>query len=347
MLLVFVSHFAAMYFLPAGAPGANRIAVHIALPSAPIFVLLSGMVLGVLARERGSRFPALRIKLLDRGLFLLGPAHFAILLAHRWVARGLGPGTRWVFMTDAIGVCLVVVPWIVRRIGGRGRVLIGALMVAASWCIYLGWQPEGAVADLVKAILVGDARQKGAVFALLPWMGAYVMATTVGEELVEWRRSGKPVVLRLILLGCACAAAGLILLFASRYGALAHQILPAGQKYPPGPTFLLGSAAVGCFAVAALAWLEGRGLFPRAFGVLTLLGRTSLVVFVLQYFVYYVGFFLLSLPWSPFWPVYFGLSVAFNIACAYLWDGYLGNRYLTLGLPRILPASTGAARRGP
>ncbi len=340
MLLVFESHFALMYFIPAGAMTAQRIASYIALPSSPIFVLLSGLVLGILASDRGSKFPAQRIRLVDRGLFLLLPAHFVIRFAHHWVDRGLGPGARWVFMTDAIGVCLVLVPWIVRRVDGWGRVLLGMALLAVSWCIYLEWRPTGPDGDLLKAILVGDVRQKGAVFALLPWMGAYVIATVAGERLAQWRRSGEPVVTRLFGLGCACAVPSAIAHALSRgNGPLAAQILSAGQKYPPGPTFLLGSAALGCMILAAAAWVEDRGLFRRAFGILALLGRTSLVVFVMQYFVYYVGFFLLRLPMSPLWPLYFGVSVLINLGCSWLWDEYFGNRYLTVGLPRLIDTS--------
>jgi hypothetical protein len=119
-------------------------------------------------------------------------------------------------------------------------------------------------------------------------------------------------------------------------GAVALDLLSAGQKYPPSPTFLLGSAGLGFAILAAAAWVEDRGLFRSAFAILALLGRASLVVFVGQYFVYYVGFFLLRLPMSPLWPIYFAVSVLINLACAWLWDAKFSNRFLTVGLPRLL-----------
>ena len=117
---------------------------------------------------------------------------------------------------------------------------------------------------------------------------------------------------------------------------MALQVFSAGQKYPPSAPYLLGSAALGCAVLAAAAWMEDRGLFPRAFALLALVGRNSLVVFVLQYFVYYVGFFLLRLPLSPLWPLYFGISILINVGCGWLWEKYVGNRYLTVGLSRIV-----------
>jgi hypothetical protein len=337
MLLVFVSHFGLMYFLPAGAASAQKIASSVALPSAALFVLLSGMMLGILVMERGSRFRAQRIKLVDRGLFLLLPADLVIRFAHRWVDRGMGPGARWVFMTDAIGVCLVVVPWIVTRIRGWKRVALGALLLATSWWAYFAWVPTGLNDGLLKAALVGDRLQKGAVFALVPWMGAYIMATVAGERLAAWRRAGQPIVGRLMALACACAAPSAIAHgLRHGHGPVALDLLSAGQKYPPSPSFLVGSAGLGFAILAAAAWVEDRGLFRSVFAVLALLGRASLVVFVGQYFVYYVGFFLLRLPMSPFWPVYFAVSVAINLACAWLWDAKFSNRYLTVGLPRLV-----------
>jgi uncharacterized membrane protein len=348
MLLVFESHFGLMYFIRAGAWKAQKIASYIALPSAPIFVLLSGLVLGVLASDRGGKFPAQRLRLVDRGLFLLLPAHIVIRCAHYWVDRGLGPNTRWVFMTDAIGVCLVLVPWVVRRIDGWARVLLGCALLAFAWWIYLTWHPTSPQGEFAKTVLVGLENKDGAVFAFIPWMGAYVVATVAGERLSSWRRAGDPVVVRLFALGCACALPSAVVhVFSHRGGPLALRILSAGQKYPPGPSFLLGSAAIGCMILAALAWIEDRRLFPRAFAVLTLLGRTSLVVFVAQYFVYYIGFYLLALPMSPLWPLYFTVSVLINLGCSWLWDRYAGNRYLTVGLPRLIDAVRSAPNARP
>jgi uncharacterized membrane protein len=346
MLLVLESHFGLMYFIPAGALRAQKVAAYIALPSAPIFVFLSGMVLGLLSR--GKKFPGQRIRLVDRGLFLLLPAHFVIRFAHYWVDRGMGPGARWVFMTDAIGVCLLIVPWIVTRVDGWGRVLLGLLLFAISWCVYLAWWPKGPEGDLIKAILVGDVRQKGAVFALLPWLAAYVIATVVGQRVDRWRHSGDAVAARLLALGCGCAVPSVIGHLLSRgHGPTALLVLSAGQKYPPSAPYLLGSAALGCAILAAAAWIEDRGLFPRVFAVLALVGRNSLVVFVLQYFVYYVGFFLLRLPMSPLWPLYFGISILINVGCAWVWEAYFGNQYLTVGFSRLVDASRTQTRTRP
>jgi hypothetical protein len=74
-----------------------------------------------------------------------------------------------------------------------------------------------------------------------------------------------------------------------------------------------------------------------------LLGRSSLVAFVLQYFVYYVVVSSLHLPASGAWPAYLCLSVLFIYGVAVLWERYLGNDYLTVGLPQLIQARHRAA----
>src|SRR5438270_798218 len=87
MLLVLVAHFGIFYFGTAGAYASARLCKVIGWPATPTFIILSGLTLGMLYRERGAQFPSLRLKLIDRALFLLVPGHLLILLAHHWVER--------------------------------------------------------------------------------------------------------------------------------------------------------------------------------------------------------------------------------------------------------------------
>jgi hypothetical protein len=337
MVLVFVSHFGMMYFLPARALAAARVASYIGLPSSPIFVLFSGMMLGMMARERVGSFDSLRIKLVDRGLFLLLPADVIIRAAHHWVELGLGPGTRWVFVTDAIGASMVVVPWVITRTTRRARAAAAAILLSASWLLFFFWEPSGRAGDLTKAVLVGEAGQKGAVFALVPWVGGYIAATIAGEALADWRRAGQPIVARLLAMAGLCAAPSVVMHLVRRdCGPHVAELLSIGQKYPPSPAFFMAWASAGWVILAASAWFEEIGGIPVIFPSLALLGRSSLVVFVSQYLVYYVGFFLLRLPMSPLWPLYFAGSVLINLGVAWLWDTYAGNQYLTVGLTRLV-----------
>jgi hypothetical protein len=94
------------------------------------------------------------------------------------------------------------------------------------------------------------------------------------------------------------------------------------------------------------AWLERRKVASALLSALALLGRASLVVFVVQYYVYNVLLSSLHLSASRAWPVYLALSVLFICAVAAWWDRYLGNEYLTVGLPSLLQARDRAALAG-
>ena len=136
----------------------------------------------------------------------------------------------------------------------------------------------------------------------------------------------------------------------ARAGRLDWDNLQSEKTYRPGRAYGLSKLAMLMFAreldkrsraagwgiLAASAWFEEIGGIPVIFPSLALLGRSSLVVFVSQYLVYYVGFFLLRLPMSPLWPLYFAGSVLINLGVAWLWDTYAGNQYLTVGLTRLV-----------
>jgi hypothetical protein len=62
----------------------------------------------------------------------------------------------------------------------------------------------------------------------------------------------------------------------------------------------------------------------------TILGRSSLFVFVLQFFVYYVVIFLLRLPFTPWWPLYYLASIAVIAVAARVWYVADCNRFVTV-----------------
>jgi len=331
MLLVCLSHFGLMYFGRAHAALGETVMRAITWPASPTFIVLSGVLLGYLFQERGPTFSRLGMKLIDRGLFLLIPADAVIRLAHHWVNAELGPGSLWIFITDAIGVCLVVGPLLIERVDAVRRVALGAALLAISWWVYLVWKPTSATHQLVELVLFGGYR-KGAVFPILPWLGAYLIATPLGAQFSIWNRQRR-LVARLLICSIACTTLGVTAhLFLRR---VAHGVAPlfsAGQKYPPSPAYFLTAGGIGLGLLALSEWADQRDMVPRLLAAFALVGRSSLIVFVVQYVVYYVGFFLLNLPLSPLWPIYLVVSLAINFGAAWLWQRYLGNRYLTVGL---------------
>src|SRR5438067_11359234 len=92
MFLVFVAHFADIFFLQTKAvvPVLMRAAGMVASPT---FAMLNGLLIGFLYRTAPERFDRLRIKLVDRGLFLLTIGHIVIVGAH----RAISPSAHWLF----------------------------------------------------------------------------------------------------------------------------------------------------------------------------------------------------------------------------------------------------------
>src|SRR4051794_1183091 len=78
MLFVFVSHFAVAYFSPQDRRG--WILVDLGLIASPTFMLISGALIALLYHTQPREFQRLRIKLMDRGAFLLVVAHPLILI---------------------------------------------------------------------------------------------------------------------------------------------------------------------------------------------------------------------------------------------------------------------------
>ena len=209
MLLVCFSHFGITYFATSGALSYANVSRLMGLPASAIFILLSGVTIGFLRQRSGERFIKQRLKCVDRGLFLLLPGHLIILAAHYWVGLRIGPGTHWVFITDAIGVCLIVGPYLISETSGGVRACIGVALITLSWWLYLNWYPVGGTAQVIKAILTG-AWSAGVVFPIMPWLGAFLIATPIGEQFAL--RQGKS---RLYFLGALAA-----LFFVG--GAIAH-----------------------------------------------------------------------------------------------------------------------------
>src|SRR4051812_29399227 len=124
MLFVFLSHFTAAYFWPDGPFEVASYLATASMVASPTFVVVSGMVIGFLAVTDPPGFPTLRIKLLDRGLFVLIVGHFLLVLTTRSGFADLGHAYRTSFITDAIAVAIIVGPWLLTAFGSRRRFLL-------------------------------------------------------------------------------------------------------------------------------------------------------------------------------------------------------------------------------
>ena len=354
MLMVFLSHFSLHYLYAVAGPGwfkAQSLVTHIATPA---FVLVSGIMLGLLRASR-SDFARMRDKLIDRGLFLLIVGRPFIALAHIALEDDWRlPFVDQVFITDTLGVCLILGSLIATSVGDRGRLRLGLGILVASWALDIFWMPDSWGGSLVKELLFGRLRGESLLynFPLLPWFGWYLAGSGLGSIVARARTAGGAKIAARGVFKAAAVSLGIA--FAARLAAwplkLTHAVgtataagrairmLALGQKLPPGVTFLFFYGAIALLGVGVvLEWgerLPSEETPAVAWRWLAMLGRNSLLAFVLQFYVYYTAVHLLPKP--PLWlgPVYFAVTVALLLALVGLCDRYRLNRMFTVGFAR-------------
>jgi hypothetical protein len=365
MFFVCFAHFGSGYFASIGESERQTLTDHIGMVASPTFMLISGMMLGILASTRtAAHFAPVRDKLVDRGLFLLVIAHPVILIAHLSFDMGHLAWLRWGFITDAIGIALIIGPAIVTRLSWRARLLLAAAMYSASWWLIVTWLPESLPLRFLKDTLVGPMLRSTRLFnfPVFPWLAVYIAGSSLGEILQRRREAGERAATRLLLttgsLMLLCAAALHLLLPHSALDAWSPtgdifdriaDLASIFQKLPPGPMYLLAFGGIGLLITAGAIWIDARRVAPRALAAVALIGKSSLFVFVFQYYLYFVALRGLHLPSIRWWPAYYAASMLLVYAASRLWMTYDLNRYLTVGYPWVAgrPARATPASRTP
>jgi uncharacterized membrane protein len=332
MLFVFLSHFVEVYFKRHQIP--LDLAYAITMVASPAFISISGAIMGILYRTKGGGFRQTRWRFIQRGLFLLTLGRVLILIAHIPFAGGWKEALRWGFMTDAIGLCILLGPTAMEVLRSRQRALLGSAIYAFSWIVILAWTPAGPAAGFVKELVFGPflpvSRFFTDVFPLLPWLGLYLIGTSLGEQLGKFLVEGKHEELMrttlrtgLIALVSSIALLGFRTLQEKLLGVVSielHLLLAPLQKLPPGPVYFLFYA--GCTFIFLWALIRFQDLRPlkKYSTIVEVLGRNSLFVFIVQYFVYFTFFAVVDFGPRFIWPIYFVLSASGIWAVAYLWE---------------------------
>ena len=335
MAFVCLSHFGIFYLARSGMKAPADVIARLAVPATTTFMLVSGAVVGMLLSQRETSNAAMVEKLVDRGLFLLGPGHLLLRLAHWQVIAAAPPTSHWLYITDSIGVALIVAAELVPRTHGVLRQALGVALFAGCWMAYFDWKPHAAFAIILKDYFIGEEQsaKTGVIFPVLPWLAFYLVATSLGERIAMWRSRQLDMVPRFARLAAPLLLFALVLHRARQGVSLGpwSALAGIGQKYPPGLAYLMYGAGVALSMLGLIAWLEGKNYLSSVLRLFATVGRASLVVFVAQYFVYYCFFPWLELPASPLWPLYFAASLLVNLGIALTWERFLGNQYLTVG----------------
>ena len=357
MMFVCLSHFGDAYLQPNNGWLSLWWVYRVTMIASPTFMILSGMMLGLLYRTHRERFRDIQVKLIDKGLFLLTVGRVLILVAHVPLAGDLHAALQWGFITDAIGVNIIVGSLLIPRIGSVGRIGLGAGAFALSWAMIIFWHPHDLVSSMLRAALAGelspsDPMVYADIFPLLPWFGLYLCSTCLGERLADKAAThGRQAAKLFLRLGVLCGALAVALRLgwavSKRWGLVSdssfgwQHLFQQGQKLPPSPAYLLFYGGAGLILTAGLFFAESWQAIDWFLQLTSQMGQTSLFVFIFQYFVYF-SFLVMAAPaYSPIWPAYFLVSLVVVVFVAQLWYRNGLNRFLTvapvLSAERLLP----------
>jgi uncharacterized membrane protein len=358
MIFVCLAHFTGIYLWSAGAHGLASYLATVGMIASPTFVAVSGMMVGYFAATNPAAFRQLRIKLLDRGVFLLLVGHLLLAITVTRSLAGFAATYRSSFITDAIAVSIMVAPWLMTKLEAAPRLAIAASVLLLNCLAVVQWHPAAAVLVTVKRYMVGipsgTTGEEFLVFPVIPWFAAYLAATLLGELVGKMYADGKRKEAHHLLArigGISFLLAGL-LDWATDALRRAHVgadwsptfLFAMYQKFPPGPVYLGFFGGAGIILLAVILEIDRLGAFPRVMNKLRAVGRASLFTFIAQYALYVALMSRLHLPYTPLWPLLFLFSLIILARGAATWDRYNGNRFLTVGLFFILRGKLQRAR---
>lgn len=351
MLFVFLSHFTSSYLWQTGHSSLATDLAAVSMIASPTFVIVSGMVVGFMAASNAPAFLDLRIKLVDRGVFLLVVGHTLLALTQTQSLADFPRAFRTSFITDAIGVAVIVGPWLINALRAPARIAVAAGIFVFNWFAVIQWHPVGPFLTAAKKYVVGvpthnAGTQAILVFPFLAWFAVYLIATVLGERVgtVFAKGDRKGAQWWLAKIGGACLLIAISLHSLTK--ALRHTptaldsplptFLSIYQKFPPGAVYLAFFGGAGIVLLATIFEIDRRGTTPRAMSVLRSLGRASFFAFVAQYALYGAVLRRLALPYTPLWPLLFVLSIIVLTYSAVTWDRHRGNRFLTVGITALV-----------
>jgi len=348
MVFVCLSHFSNAYFFGAGEGAEGMYLVVIGMIASPTFVTVSGLVAGFLATTRSESFDQLRLKLIDRGLFLLIVGHAILAFSGVLAGRGFVYALKIGYITDVVGFAVIVGPSLITSLKPRMRLVLAFCVYGLSWLAVFLWHPTGGAALAIKQYAIGIPNLTEPTrgdFPVVPWFAVYLLGTVLGQHIgaLYAVRREKTAHIFLAQIGAASLAIGIgakIALHVFRdYAPVFDRIHPllmfsisSYQKFPPGPVYLVYFGGLGMLLVAGILECGRRQMVPMLFNLLRQLGLASLFVYIAQFYVYVVVLRSLHLPFSHFWPLLFLGSLVILVAAAKVWNSRAGNRYLTVGV---------------
>jgi uncharacterized membrane protein len=351
MLFSCLAHFA--WWLHAVYPSASADLASIGMVATPSFLLISGAMVGMLAAGN-VRLQELKTKLFNRGLFLLTIGHALISLAEAHQDGGLLLTIKNASVVDEIGLATVLaslsLPFLAHEHVARRVASIAIVIFCVCWIVVMFWHPTSNAGLIAKQVLLGGDSSAPRVHVytspMLQYLSIYAMGLPLGHVLKR----------RIARTDTTVSLASLALIVGGSLaiGAFAlHMVIDAfaahgptlslkealtltarvTHKIPPTPLYLAFFAGTGLALTGLLMTLNARHIATRWLSWLATIGRASLFVFVLQYFLYWTLPDLLGINVNRWCALVFILNVLLIYHAAAIWAQFGGNRLLTLGIP--------------
>ncbi|HEY1308763.1 MAG TPA: heparan-alpha-glucosaminide N-acetyltransferase domain-containing protein [Vicinamibacterales bacterium] len=344
LLLMVLSHFGSTYFRTADTQRWAAILVAIGMVATPTFVVVSGFLAGFLYRSADDQFVQIRLRMIDRGFFLLVVVHGLVTLAlfptHHAIMISMS--------TDAIGMALIAGPLMIPHVKGRTRLALGAAAYVFSWLVAVSWAPTGPAMVFIEKITLGNLAQP--TFPMVPWFGVYLASSVYGETFATRHRGpGRPSAYGLGIAGMVMIVVVLmtklltITALLNPKTALAaeklHNVFRIGQKGPPGPGYLLfyGGSAL-CLLTLCLNW-ERWGLHRRWLAAAAAWGQASLAIFVVNFYVFWLAVYYFTPSSLLLAPLYLAGAIVLLTWVALAWRRWEGNRFTTVGVGPLTEAA--------
>jgi uncharacterized membrane protein len=325
--------------------------VTMGLLATPTFLLLSGMVYGQVETALQDASGEFRWRMVDRGLFLLLVAHLLLALEQAsWSPPLLTAYFSSFYVTDAIGLSLIIGVVLARRFTPRMLALLGLLVFVSAWMFSNREPPRDSAGRNLTRLLFGVydplLSDVGFMVPLVPYLAIFIIGIAGGILYARLRALS----VTTAALSRACVAIGgagiavavtfkLVWLLgkppvdSSWYVVLYHLTEPR-QKVPPGPGYLLAFGGAGVLLLGMALRYSQREMGRRIVSVFAVVGRASLFIFVAQYMVYYFPTYALHIGKGS-WLYSFPASVVALWGLAWIWDRHHGNRFLTIGIRRM------------
>jgi uncharacterized membrane protein len=352
MVLLFscLAHFA--WWIHGVYPDVGATLAGIGMVATPTFLMLSGAMVGMLCANAGQNGLDLRSQLFNRGLFLLTVGHLLIALAEAHLSGGLTRTLRGVTVVDEIGLCTAVAAFFVPQLANpklcNTIAFVAALALVLAWLMNMFWLPGASVTLSAEEMLVGGNMTMANFTAhtpVLQYLAIYSIGLPLGHYFATYARREIPlraVAVRLASAGVLLVSAALAL----RVVRYAFDQLPAlhspemdltlkiTEKTPPSPAYLLFFGGCGLLLIGAMFRLsESKHTWSRAsLEWSAVIGRSSLLIFVLQYFLFWTLPDLLGIHPNKLAALLFVANVLLIRYVAGAWGRLRGNRWMTLGI---------------